>query len=657
MLGTERIKQQANGRVSGTDSGVSAGEGAELFMAQLLVERADQLRLRAPEVALVLAERAAGIAEAAGLNEPWVRAEGVAVLCNVALGYRAETVGRAVTALGAAEDGGLWALAANLRTALATCARSIGLPLTGLAALRPALFTAGLTGSARATGLSHLVGCMAELARKPELDRVLSHADRLCSTDGTLDDDGKLVLRALLRVAASGHRRRHGDLVGAADAARTGIGFLDDLTDKTADGGAVRVRLVLELACALLDRGETAVALELAQPVLAEPPRSSAVAPHAWLKLAIATRVHLPAGSADAATRLLRDAVHDTERRHLNAVTARLWLELAHVEERLARPADALEAMRRARVAERIHARNRGRASAALAGAFGTGGQADVDLAEVLAVSSHTIDGGSNPLPPSVKADVVPADSTAIGTAAQDAAVQDAAAEEDIASATAATNEPSVTGTGNNEVRATRDGHGSGTRHNEEHGSVAARSVLDRLGISAGASTGHAGRRRRAPQPESASTEATTRSEAGTSSAGSAGADPAGTDHSGTDSSEAERPAGEPAIHEPHEWLPRLRLPPSLAPFEELEGGEDTAGQHTGARVSENAAEPDQHPAPQAVEPPDDEPPADAGLAELLARALAEHQAGTSSAAALVKQLGTGHSDEQHVNGRHRNSE
>jgi hypothetical protein len=37
----------------------------------------------------------------------------------------------------------------------------------------------------------------------------------------------------------------------------------------------------------------------------------------------------------------------------------------------------------------------------------------------------------------------------------------------------------------------------------------------------------------------------------------------------------------------------------------------------------------------------EDEPAPDAGLAELLARALAEHQAGTASAAALVKRLGS----------------
>lgn len=51
-----------------------------------------------------------------------------------------------------------------------------------------------------------------------------------------------------------------------------------------------------------------------------------------------------------------------------------------------------------------------------------------------------------------------------------------------------------------------------------------------------------------------------------------------------------------------------------------------------------------------------DEPAADAGLAELLTRALAEHQAGTSSASALLKRLGAGGESEElpRVNGRHR---
>lgn len=53
---------------------------------------------------------------------------------------------------------------------------------------------------------------------------------------------------------------------------------------------------------------------------------------------------------------------------------------------------------------------------------------------------------------------------------------------------------------------------------------------------------------------------------------------------------------------------------------------------------------------------PDDDLPEDAGLADLLARALAEHQAGTASAAALVKRLGNQSvSEPRPVNGHGRN--
>jgi hypothetical protein len=53
----------------------------------------------------------------------------------------------------------------------------------------------------------------------------------------------------------------------------------------------------------------------------------------------------------------------------------------------------------------------------------------------------------------------------------------------------------------------------------------------------------------------------------------------------------------------------------------------------------------------------DDDLPPDAGLADLLARALAEHQAGTSSAAALVKRLGRSSGEPRPVNGHGRNGE
>ncbi|NBH04921.1 hypothetical protein, partial [Amycolatopsis sp. SID8362] len=116
------------------------------------------------------------------------------------------------------------------------------------------------------------------------------------------------------------------------------------------------------------------------------------VAPMGWLRLAVATRVHLPAGSGEAATELVREAVASTERHGLPAVTARLWLELAQLEERFGRAEEAIACLYRSRAAEQLHARARRQACSVLAGEFGTGEPASVDLDEVLkAVPSRPV--------------------------------------------------------------------------------------------------------------------------------------------------------------------------------------------------------------------------------------------------------------------------
>ncbi|MGC7094001.1 hypothetical protein ACPZ19_05000 [Amycolatopsis lurida] len=358
-----------------------------------LLDRASDLRLRAPELALVLGERAASLAEAARSDQAWLRAESLVVYARVRLGDRAPVTARAVAALRSAEHLGYSLLSARLRTDLAVCARSVGMPLTGLALLRPVLAEPDLTPGERATALCHLVGCMAQLGRKQELDRVLLEADRLCLSDENSDGDSRLVMRSLVRVGMSGHRRRHGDLTGAADAARTGLGFIEQLRDPSADGGLARARLVLQLVCTLLDRGNIEMALELAEPVLESPPRAGVIGPASWLRLAVATRVHLSTGAPEAAGLLLREAVYDADRHGLHSLTAKLLLELAHVEERLGRPADALECLRRSRAAEQVHLRMRRQACAVLSGEFGGGEQAPVDLTDVLARSPRTSGG------------------------------------------------------------------------------------------------------------------------------------------------------------------------------------------------------------------------------------------------------------------------
>jgi hypothetical protein len=93
-------------------------------------------------------------------------------------------------------------------------------------------------------------------------------------------------------------------------------------------------------------------------------------------------------------------------------------------------------------------------------------------------------------------------------------------------------------------------------------------------------------------------------------------------------------------------WLPRLRLPPPLEPLDEQGLGWLTSDNYGGSTDDLGAPFADSY--ARAIA--EDEPPPDAGLAELLARALAEHQAGTASAAALFKRLGT----ERHEPGERR---
>ncbi|MEU3272019.1 hypothetical protein ABZ639_14325 [Saccharomonospora sp. NPDC006951] len=939
-------RNQANGRRPA--AGGAAGGSSD--PVGRLVEEAERFGPRAPELALVLGERAASLAEAAGSNELWIRAESVVVHARVRLGHRAATVGRAVAALRAAEDAGQAAIAAQLRTDLAVCARSVGTPLTGLAVLRPVLTVAGLSATQRATALSHLVGCLGTLGRRAELDRVLLEGDRLVSADDALDEDDKLQARALIRVGVSAHRRRHGDLVGAADAARTGIGFLDQLEDPSADGGVARVRLVLELVCALLDRGELETAAEIAESVFATPERAATAAPAGWLRLAIALRVLLPGGAADKAARMLREAVHSAERHGLHALAGRLWLELAHVEERTGDPAEAIRCLHKARAAEHVHARARSQACAALTGEFGSGEQAPVDLAEIVAsAASAPAVPAAAPTPqraPATPAIQLPAEpsgsrvsepagrraaggvartaaaltgSPAIpeqgqqartgprsgheeaaegqpgeerqgrrarrrareeenrGTeAAQPASIPEQPAEpgsteqanpaatvvpaaedtpgarrHEAGAADPATAQPAASrhsrprvvlpmlrvapeppepeapepaagpgwpsGTGhtaaaevpaategarptNGKRRAPtpsaaetevfgvvapvtgdpagspepqqpaassllsstpytaertaeqagespsaepisgasatqaaaagtaaafdgpadrprfeepppyswRDDVARNTRHDSEHGSVAAKSVLDRLGISAGSAAG--GRRRAAEgaRPTSEGEWTGNEPEQGAPGhqerqghhdphrpgdgiepspwSGAAGAETASARSNGAEAPSAPVTAGGAEEHhmeglgDGYGWLPRLRLPPSLAPLEDL--GSDDFG--PAAPTDANSAGTGSTGGPAtggtpSVPPPDftggghgvsggfpddlsgrplDDPPPDAGLAELLARALAEHQAGSSSASALVKQLGTDYDNREEprtVNGRNRN--
>lgn len=852
----EASKRQRPGSPTTMVGGRTAATGGTLSAVGRLIERADALHLRAPELALVLGERAAALAEAAGADEQWIRAESLVVTARVRLGGRPRTVGRAVAALRAAEHAGYGDIAARLRIDLAVCARSVGIPLTGLAALRPLLADPSVSSVHRAEAMCHLVGCLAQFGRKAELDRVLAEADKLVLGDGSMTADSQLLIRALLRVGVSAHRRRHGDLTSAADAARTGLGMLEKLGNPDDDGGLVRIRLILQLVCTLLDRGDTEMAMEVAQPVLDAPVRAAGISPAAWLRLAVASRVLLPAGSGEAAGMLVREAVAGTEGHNLHAVTARLWLELAQIEERLGRAEEAIGCLHRSRAAEHLHARARRQACNVLLGEFGAAENTAVDLDDVLRVVARSSAAAAPaPAPAEVTAVMAPIDaappkraaaeppvrreppqpmrhsrqvepapvrttpvepprpsapprpaepsvapaaekteapvlkpplrlepsreaaasdsdwrrrvpkkpeqpkptirfepkiepaapklmpppppkpepaprpeptsrpepepgrrSRPEAPAARETAPHEAVARETAAPApsvawpetpipaarrrrpevpvryeepapvpvpesvvpelllapepaaeprpriAAEVEAPRPPGTAaplwesdewaaEERVRRSAAPVSRKTRHDAEHGSVAAKSVLDRLGISS--TGGQGGGRRRADSTgdpvsvaeEPADTGRARReqppveySEPAVPLAPPPREDPAPSFGVPAPESTQESPRKGAKEEVADPWLPRLRMPPALDPLT------DTGSWRPITPFPESYA--------RAIA--EDEPPPDAGLADLLARALAEHQAGTASAAALVKQLGSQDSGKRPVNGRDR---
>lgn len=365
-------------------AGHAAGLRPDMRPVEALLDHGARLRLSSPELALVFGERAAGLAEAGGSEELWVRAEALAVFAHIRLGQRAAVVDRAMAALRAAEAGGYRDLSAVLRTDLALCARSVGTPLTGLAALRPVLSGSEVRPAVRAAALVQLVSCMTTLGRREVLDRALTEADNLVSADPDLPSDSRTLLRVMVRTRTTAHLRRNGDIAAAMQSAERGLDLLGRLSNPAADGAELRTRLGLELVCALLDRGSIDDAAALAKSLLDRPARAAAVAPLCWLRLAVATRILLPAGSAEAAAALVRDALYFAGRHGLPALTARLWLELAHIEERLGRAHEAVRCLHEARAEDHRYARVKRQATSLLTGEFGRGEQPAVDLHKLL---------------------------------------------------------------------------------------------------------------------------------------------------------------------------------------------------------------------------------------------------------------------------------
>ncbi|MEV0678022.1 hypothetical protein AB0I60_16055 [Actinosynnema sp. NPDC050436] len=333
------------------------GEAQADAEVSTLVVSAWRLRWRAPELALVLGERAVALASARRDEVDRLRAESLLVFASNRMGRGVKIADRAMDALKAAEAEAEHETAWRLRVELADSARAVGAPLTGFAAVRPVLEAQGVPDALRASALVQASECLVSVGRGSALAEALAEADRLYSSDPVLDHDTTLLLRGLLRAAAARQHRRWGDLDAAITAAREGVDLLDRLEDPASDSGQVRGRLTVELVCALMDAGKPAEASETGTPFLDRPVRAPSAAPAGWLRLALATRVHLPAGRVDQARDMLRDAADNAERHQLDTLLAESLLALAHVHEVSGDLTEALTNLRSAHAAERRRAR------------------------------------------------------------------------------------------------------------------------------------------------------------------------------------------------------------------------------------------------------------------------------------------------------------
>jgi GGDEF domain-containing protein len=335
-----------------------------------LVRSAEALRFSAPELAVQLARRALLVgaestraAEVDRAKTLSMRAQAVLASGLVRLSHYVEAVEPAFAALALAEGEGAADVAAAARLDLAACSREVGEPLLGCELLGPVLETAQLSAAIRAGALGRLVGCVAHVARRDDVEDALTEADRLLAADDGMNPDVRRLERARLSVRAAAYHRWYGDTEDAADAAREGITQLNRVRGLRPETARLRAQLVLELACALLDDGSLEEAASVSEAVLAEPVRATSAAAVGRLMLAVSTRVHLPSGRVDRGRGLLDQAVWVADRHGLDGLLADVLTAVSQLDEAAERTTEALESLRGARAAEQR--RLRGMAQAA----------------------------------------------------------------------------------------------------------------------------------------------------------------------------------------------------------------------------------------------------------------------------------------------------
>lgn len=320
---------------------------------QDLLEPAWQMRWRVPELALVLSDRAVAHARLTGDRALRLRAEAVAVFASNRLGHGVSATGRAIAGVRDAEAVGDEDVAAQLRVELACCARCAGSHEVALRVLYPVLERERVDPTVRAHALIELAAALPAGNKNAECVEALDEADRLYTSAAELSGDTSRLLRARVCRARAAHHRRHAEFATAVEAAGAGLDLLDQLGDPDAESGEIHAHLVLERVQALFELGEHAEAAEAAERVLAEPVRAASAEPSGWVRLALATRLHLADERYDDAIRLLNEAVAAAGRHRLDELLAEALGTSSHVHEKCADFPEALRCLRSAYAADR----------------------------------------------------------------------------------------------------------------------------------------------------------------------------------------------------------------------------------------------------------------------------------------------------------------
>ena len=310
--------------------GVRTGMQAHGGEAASLVESAMLLRWRAPELALLLADRAVTAAQDDQMAV--LRADHLAAFALNRLGRHGEAAQRLFPAIRDADTP--QGLRHELHVELAHCAAALGEPATALGAVH-AVLAAGddVAPVLRGGALVAVAEASAVLGSDELVTAAFTEADELYREDPSLDHDTALLLRAAARAADAARHRRRGALAEAEAKAREGRELLAGLADPDHDSGEVSARLMLETVLALLDREAGDAAIQEVRPLLRRPVRAAAASAVGRLRLALATRVHLAEGRHEPALTLLADAVEGAQRHGMDAVLAECLEGLSHVHE------------------------------------------------------------------------------------------------------------------------------------------------------------------------------------------------------------------------------------------------------------------------------------------------------------------------------------